>query len=185
MNELKTIINSDFVSPSDNFVRLYASQVYNGRLTEKMMEHFKELTIRSVSALLNDIITQRLQSALKKEEEEQKAIEQVIIIPAPKVETTEEESFAFLIVKAMLAKSIEPARIFMRDAQSYCSIILDDNNRKPLIRLYFNGGKKQIGFFDISKNETKINIESLEDIYKYSENINAIAQSYLSGNSGN
>ena len=26
----------------------------------------------------------------------------------------------------------------MRDAQSYCAVLLDDNNRKPLCRLMFN-----------------------------------------------
>jgi predicted type IV restriction endonuclease len=171
MNDLKAKILSDLNNPGEQFVKLYASQVYSGRITEKVYEQFKDLTSRSTTSLLNDIVTQRLQSALKKEEVEQKALESNQTIQTQKIETTEEEIYSHIIIRAILAKNIDPSRVFLRDAQSYCSIILDDNNRKPIVRLYYTSGKKQIGIFDSTKNETKYQIEKIEDIYKFSDQL--------------
>ena len=63
------------------------------------------------------------------------------------VVATEEELEAFHIVKAILRKSVELKRIAARDVQSYFGILLDDNNRKPICRLYFNTSRKSIGIF--------------------------------------
>ena len=84
-----------------------------------------------------------------------------------KINTTEEELEGFLIVKTILRQKIPATRVTYRDAQSYFAIFLDDNNRKAVCRLYLNGGKKFIGLFDENKNETKNEIETLDDIFKY------------------
>ncbi|MEA5046715.1 MAG: restriction endonuclease, partial [Petrimonas sp.] len=69
-------------------------------------------------------------------------------------------------------------RIFERDTQSYYNILLDDNNRKPICRLYLNTSKKYIGTFDENKKETKHPIESIDDIYKYENEIYSIVKKY-------
>ena len=53
----------------------------------------------------------------------------------------------------------------MRDAKKYCAIFLDDNNRKPVARLFFNGRQKYIGLFDEHKNCTRQPIDNLNEIY--------------------
>ncbi|MFA6260368.1 MAG: type I restriction endonuclease [Bacteroidia bacterium] len=182
LNELRVLISRDLSAPSDGFVRLYASQAYSGRLTEKAMEQFKDYTTKACTALLNDLVTARLQSALKKEEESMVA--EAPVAP-PRIETTEEEMFAHIIVKAILAKELDPSRVFMRDAQSYCSIILDDNNRKPLARLYFNGTKRQVGLFEAGRSEVKYQLERVEDLYTYSDKLLSCVQSYMSNSNIN
>lgn len=62
-------------------------------------------------------------------------------------------------------------RITYRDAQSYFAIFCDDNNRKPICRLYFNTSNKQIGIFDKEKKEFKFKIKSLDDIYELQQNL--------------
>ena len=53
----------------------------------------------------------------------------------------------------------------MRDAKSYCAILLDDNNRKSLVRLHFNGvTTKYVGTFS-GKDEQRHLISDLTDIY--------------------
>jgi len=59
------------------------------------------------------------------------------------------------------------ARVVMRDTKSYCGILLDDNNRKPICRLRFNYSQKYLGIFDKDKNEERITLTALEDIYKH------------------
>lgn len=84
-----------------------------------------------------------------------------------KVETTEEELEAYRIVVAILRRKVQIDRIVYRDTQSYFGILLDDNNRKPLCRLHFNGNKKYIGIFDSDKKELRNQIDKLEDIYQF------------------
>ena len=89
---------------------------------------------------------------------------------------------AFRIVRAILCEVIDPKRIVMRDAKSYCAILFDDNNRKPICRLRFNSlSKMSIGLFN-DKEENIINIDDLSVIYKYGDQLKKTATSYLNLN---
>lgn len=175
MNELKSLINIEFQSPTEGFVRHFAKQIYQGVLTAKIMEQFSGLTKKSIQQYINDLITERLKSALKKEnEDEQKAVDkEPSTMPLDskdaKVETTEEEREGFMIVKTILRQKTRAERIVYRDAQSYFAILLDDNNRKTICRLYLNGSKRYIGTFDDQKKETRNEILTVDDIFKYAE----------------
>ena len=50
-------------------------------------------------------------------------------------------------------------------------ILIDDNNRKPICRLWFNTKQKYIGVFDENKEETRIPIDSVIDIYQHADKI--------------
>jgi len=174
MNELKHLLNKELTEPSEDFVRHFAKQVYPNKVTVKVLEQFTELTKKSIQHYISDLITDRLKTALSKEDEKSK-IDNSSEISAEqnledisKVNTTAEELEGFLIVKTILRQNIPATRVTYRDAQSYFAIFLDDNNRKAVCRLYLNGGKKFIGLFDENKKETKNEIETLDDIYKYS-----------------
>ena len=95
-----------------------------------------------------------------------------------KINTTEEELEAFLIVKTILRQKVPATRVTYRDAQSYFAIFLDDNNRKAICRLYLNGGKKYIGTLDENKKETKFEIGTLDEIFNYSEILLKTAELY-------
>ena len=56
----------------------------------------------------------------------------------------------------------------MRDTKSYCGILLDDNNRKPICRLRFNHSQKYLGVFS-EKTENRIEIDHVDDIFKHAE----------------
>lgn len=175
MNELKLLIGVEFQNPSEGFVKLFAKQIHRGMLTAKVVEQFAVLTRKSIQQFINDLITERLKSALKKENDaEQTAtdIETPVITPDAKgtlVETTDEEKEGYMIVKTILRQKIKPARIAFRDAQSYFAILLDDNNRKTICRLYLNGSKKYIGTLDDQKKETKSEILTVDDIFLFSD----------------
>ena len=185
-NELKTMIANELKSPSDGFVRFFASQAYTGRLTDKVVFQFADFVRKSVHQVVSDMITDRLKSALNQEKETAaqqaekeaaKSLEAEAVEKTP--ETTTEEIEAFFIVKSILRQKIDSNRIGYRDAQSYFTILLDDNNRKAICRLYFNTSKKYIGVFDSSKKEAKNEIFDLDDIYKYSEQLIATVETYL------
>lgn len=173
--ELKAIIAKEFANPSPDFVKFFSKQVYDGMITSKLLEQFTSLTKKSISNYINDLISERLKSALKSEEteviESDKSVDNA---PAEKEEdnkvvTTEEEMESYRIVKAICRQKVDVARIVYRDAQSYFAILLDDNNRKPICRMYFNTATKYVATMDENKKDVKHAIESLDDIYKYSE----------------
>lgn len=57
-------------------------------------------------------------------------------------------------------------------------ILLDDNNRKPICRLHFNRTQKYLGLFDDSKNEERIPIDELNDIYNYEDRLKGTVLRY-------
>ena len=84
--------------------------------------------------------------------------------------TTDEEIEGFFIVKSILREIIDHKRITHRDAQSYFAILLDDNNRKTICRLYL-GNKKYLVILDENKKEIKHEISELDEIYSHSEKL--------------
>jgi hypothetical protein len=66
MNELKALINIEFQSPSEGFVRHFAKQIYQGMLTARLIEQFSGLTKKSIQQYINDLITESLNLPLKK-----------------------------------------------------------------------------------------------------------------------
>lgn len=82
-------------------------------------------------------------------------------------------------MKAIVSEIVDPIRVFHRDTKSYMGILLDDNNRQPVCRLHFNSEtNKYLTLFDESKNGVRVDIDSVEDIYKYGKKIKAVASSY-------
>ncbi len=172
--ELKNILTQELSNPSPEFVKHFAKQVYPSVITAKILEQFTNLTKKSVQQYISDLITDRLKSALTIEKEADKEANAVLAIEAPteaasKVVTTEEEIEAFMIVKSILRQKVLASRICYRDAQSYFAILLDDNNRKSICRLYLHGNKNLIGIIDEQKKEVKHELVSLDDIYKFSD----------------
>ncbi|EAY9833078.1 restriction endonuclease, partial [Salmonella enterica] len=94
------------------------------------------------------------------------------------ITTTMDEIEGFHIIKAIARTVIDAPRIVHRDTKSYFGILIDDNNRKPLCRLHFNRTQKYIGLFDLEKNETRHPIETLDDIYAFSNELKATAALY-------
>lgn len=181
-NELRALLSAEFANPSPDFVKHFAKQVYPGMITAKVLEQFTNFTKKSIQQNISDLITDRLKTALTKEDEvskEQEALQAAIEkTNEPKIVTTEEELEGFMIVKTILRQKIGVQRITYRDAQSYFAILLDDNNRKPICRLMLDGAKKYIVIFDENKKEIKNEIITLDDIFKYESALTGTIDNY-------
>lgn len=180
--EFKVLIHNEMASPSDALVRHFAKQVYGGMLNARMMEYFTGLVRKSFLHYVSDQITERLKTALGQEAELPQttiSLEPVeLVTKAPSVMTTAEELEGYYIVRSMLRPHVESSRLVHRDAQSYFAILLDDNNRKPICRLHFNGGKRYIGFVGDDKKEVRYEIESLDDLYQYESQLTQSLKQY-------
>ena len=83
-------------------------------------------------------------------------------------------------MKSILKGHVDLSRVIYRDTLSYFGILLDDNNRKPIARLYFNGGKKYLSVFGADKKEEKISVSLVDDIFEHKDKIIASVKNYLS-----
>ena len=75
-------------------------------------------------------------------------------------------------------EEVDPKRVFIRDVRTYCGIVLDDNNRKPICRLWFNTSKKYVGLFDEHKKEERVPIGDLDEIFGLADRLKATVRAY-------
>ena len=181
VSQIKKEIASQFSKPDDDFVKFFASRVYEGMITQKVREQFAELTRKAVAQFLSDQVNDRLKSAMSGALQPSYSATAPASSEAPaeqldepaddKVMTTLEELEGYHIVKAIVRSVVDAKRIIQRDTQSYFGILLDDNNRKPICRLHFNRMQKYIGIFDQEKTETRHPISSLDEIYDFADQL--------------
>jgi hypothetical protein len=186
LSTIRKTLERQFNEPDEEFVRwLFGTANPNGRFVQSAKENFTALVRTALAGLVRDRVTERLQSALRHDADNDGASNSLSPSSADAsaeastegvpegsghIVTTEEELQAYQIVRAIVCSDVTLDRIFYRDAQSYFSVILDDNNRKTICRLHFNGQKrKYIGLFDADKKETKYPIENVDDIYKLAD----------------
>ncbi len=172
-NQLMARFAAEIDEPSEAFVKVLADPVYEGRFTAATMEKFRGLVLTSIRAYISDAVDRRLRSALEKnaEAEQQAKVEAESVAEEPEIVTTAEELQGLYIVRAILGDMIPSARISPRDVRSYFGILLDDNNRKPICRLWFNGNKKYLGVFDATKREVRIEVSGPDDLFSHAAKI--------------
>ncbi|CAK01003.1 hypothetical protein BM1374166_00518 [Bartonella tribocorum] len=176
---IKQNIQKEIENPSEGFVRVACADVYEGRLTANVLEMLTGVTKNAFREVISDAVKSRLSSALQTttETDKQDNIATSIGNEHARI-TTEEEVEGFMIVKAIAREVISADRIVIRDAKSYCAILIDNNNRKPLVRLHFNRKRKQLALFDTDIDE-KVGIETLDNIYDFADRIRETAKKYL------
>ena len=185
IGQIKREIAAQFASPGDEFLRFFIARVYDGTITARVREQFQPLLNKAISQYTADLVNDRLKSAITGV-----GATMPIVISTPpspvsavmpveptegdegdevRVVTTEEEMEGYFIVKSIIRPVVESSRIGHRDTQSYFSILLDNNNRKPVCRLHFNREQKYLGILDQDKKETRHPIANLDEIYGLAE----------------
>ncbi len=186
-SEIQKVFAAQFESPDEDFVRFFFAKVVpGGKFVASAKEQFTLFVGKAFQQFISDKVSGRLKTALQSESVEVKVEHQT---PEPSeleeaddngIVTTEEELEGFRIVRAVVCQTIDPDRVHHRDTKSYMGILLDNNNRKSICRLWFNTRQKYIGLFDESKKEIRKPIETLSDIYKFSAELNAAIVNYES-----
>ncbi|MFH5773601.1 type I restriction endonuclease [Paracoccus sp. NGMCC 1.201697] len=167
--------------PDDDFVRLVGRQIYEGSITKGVAELLRPAIQAALDEIIRDRIQDKLSITLRPEatQSQTQPVDGGASDPESEIHTTDEEREAFMIVRAIGAKHVPIERITIRDAKSYCAILMDDNNRKPICRLYFNSSTtKNLGVFDAEKAETKVRVTSPSDIYQHVSAIEAAIKAY-------
>lgn len=188
--EIKSILNSEFSSPTAEFVRFFARQTYtSGQITSKVIDMFTPLVKKSISSVINDIISDRLNTAIKNGEQDADALLASVNPPTENSEeklpdgvvsidkesgavTTQEELDAYNIVRSILRKSVDFSRITYKDYKSYFVVNVDNSEWSWICRISIGARKKRIGIpMEHYKSCEWIQIDSIDDIFKYADRL--------------
>lgn len=171
---IKQLLFQQFSSPTDDFVKYVLSEVYDGVKTQKMVESFKPIIKKAFSQFMNELINDRLQTAIKNEDvvQDDKDVEEPQ--PTSNIITTDEEIESFFIIKSILHEYLTEVdhKLTYKDTQTYFGILLDGNTWKCVCRLYLSEQRKKIIFPKIEKSYY---LKSIDDLYAFKDElINAV-----------
>lgn len=171
--QVREIIAQSFENPPEEFIKYFIRQIYDGMITKNVYDKYEALIKQGIKDRLSEMVHDRLQSAINGTP----LPEEVEAEPPTGIVTTQDEMEGHRIVQAICSELVDPARIIIRDTKSYLNILLDDNVRKQICRLYLNASKWYIATFE-EKSENKQPIENLRDIYKHKAQLLAAIQRY-------
>ncbi len=175
IKQFEEVIENEYRKPSDDFVRylLDKSGIYDGVKTAKVVERHKKTAIEAFNLFMSKVMKTSIEFSLQSEAEEENKNEIV---------TTLEELEGLAIVKVLLNGVIDISRVSYRDTINYFNVILDDNIRKTICRLYFNSSQKYIALMPDGK-EQKIPINNLNMIFELAkalkDRVEEIDRSYV------
>lgn len=194
IGQIKRMLAAEFKEPSTEFLRLFAAEFYAGRFTQHVREELAPLVVKAASQFINEQVNDRLKTALG-DDRTPATVGGSEATPPPEqspaeftepdsdaqsgIDTTEEELEGYRIVRAIVCSEVAASRVVGRDSKTYFAVILDNNNRKTIARLWFNRSKKYLGVFDDAKQETRLPIESPEDIYQHAAQIRQTVARFL------
>lgn len=93
---------------------MIAKEVNFGRLTQDRRKKFKKVMSRELEAILSNVVV------------DYRERDNPVI-------TTPEEIEGFYVVRSILSEKIDSERVAIRDRQSYCVILLDDNHHYTIV----------------------------------------------------
>lgn len=195
LNALNKYIKEQIREPEEEFVKFLIQQVYDGIRTKSTIDKFTPIIQKSIQQIINEKVNDKLNAALKTTGSEDTKImlddkETAHTEDGPVIEndsvsieddgivTTPEELECYSIVKVILKDTIEPTRVFYRDNRSYFNILLDDNIRKWIIRVYFESTRNYIMLNNANNDKERTVLDFIDpiDLLKYQEEIIQVAE---------
>lgn len=130
------------------------------------------------SSVSSTPITQSSKAESKNDEESESTDEKP---DDGEIVTTPAEIEAYTTVKIILRDQLDEERVFYRDNKSYFNVLLDDNIRKWILRVYFRKNRNWIELHDDA--DTQIDFVHPIDIYQNSEKIKDVVAHLTSDDS--
>ena len=189
--QVKELLNRNFQSPEDEFVRYFVKYTGDGKSSAKQIEQYRPIVKKSIAYVINDIIADRLNVAIKNENstdkqsedenacnneqtahpEAEKLTDGIVFQDKEKgIVTTQEEIDAYNIVRSILRQYVDVKRIQYNDYKSYFTVNLDGSTWWWICRFYLGKRKKQICFPQENYRSNEwVEIESIDDLFKHDD----------------
>lgn len=192
IGQLKRVLAAQFKQPEDDWVRFLTTRVYEGSFTQRVREQFVPLVVKAAGQFLNEQVNDRLKNALGGPDsyvsvssgapDAEPVPDERPVDAVGDIVTTDEEIEGYRIIRAIVCSEVPVSRVVSRDTKTYCGVLLDDNNRKPIARLWLNRAKKYLGVFDENKIETRLPIDDVQGIYAHADLLRRTVARYVEKN---
>ncbi|MFY9902679.1 MAG: type I restriction endonuclease [Trichococcus sp.] len=176
LNNLKIFLNDQMNTPSEEFTKYLVGEIYDGVKTKSTLDKFKPIIKKGLAQFINERVNEKLSAALNTSA----AAKEEIIEPIqsePEIITTAEEMETFTIVKIILKDTIQIDRLYYRDNKSYFNILLDDNIRKWIVRVFVYDNKIKMVLND--SNKTSYEISTPVDLMLHSNEIVNVVETLI------
>lgn len=186
LNNLKSYLLEQLNEPNEAFIKHVVSEIYDGVKTKATLEKFKPIVKKGLSQFIQEQVNEKLSAALNSSVETRIEPKPVVDVIDEKesnddseIITTPEELEAYTTAKVVLKDVVDPERVFYRDNKSYFNILLDDNIRKWIVRVYISSTNIiKLKFNDDEK--TVVEINSPIDVTLYKDKLISIVNTFIS-----
>lgn len=186
LSSIKTFLSEQVEEPTEEFTKYLLSEIYDGVKTKQTIDKFLPIVKKGLNQFISEKVNDKLSAALKSSvsiddtpvppaNDDEEKTEKSDIVRG--IVTTPEELETFTIVKIILKDAIDLERLYYRDNKSYFNILMDDNNRRWIIRVHINSSSKKIEL----NNDDKSVFEFTNpiDILSFQDAIVAVAQKFI------
>lgn len=172
---IKQVLKSNFTSPTDDFVKFILNcGVYDGVKTQNVIEKYSPLVKKCINLYINELVNDKIKSALSKEDEQHKDEVEEDIVESEDTEqiiTTEEEIESYYIVKSTLRNKIPTNRIFYKDTFNYFAVLIDNKVTKWICRIYLKEKVKYVIIPNDKKENIRYYFDDINEIYNLSDKL--------------
>ena len=186
--QIKDLLNKNFQQPGDEFTRYFVKCLNDWKSSSKLIEQYRPILKKSIASVINDIIADRLNVAMKTNEDKvietvseegtscEKTVETAKDLPngivfqdeEKGIITTQEEIDAYNIVRSILRQYVDEERIQYTDYKSYFTVNLDGSMWWWICRLSFKPYSKRICLpKENYESNYWLKIENINDLYKH------------------
>lgn len=164
------------------------TSVYTGVKTQSVMEKFRPILKKSLNGYINELMSDKIKSALDVNSDAQTEAETNTAataepVPEPEPEnrvvTTPEELEAFFIVKMLLKGTVSLEDLSYKDTINYISILYQGKVTKWICRFSLTSGHKILAIPDENKKEVRYTLNSIYDIDQYKDKLVEVVNRYL------
>lgn len=185
-NEIKRKFNEQLSNPSEDFIRYFINNLYNGRVTQSIIDKFRPIVKKSLNQYISETLNDKIKNALatddastNPQENPDNGSEETQENKESKIVTTQEELEAYFIVKNILKSIVSPDDITIKDTESYMNILYQGHSRKWICRLVLTNTQKILLIPDESKKGIPYILENLYDIEQYSKQLIEVLKRYI------
>ncbi len=182
-NEIKSFFSAELKAPSVDFVRFVAGKIYDGRITQAVIDRFTPIIKTSLNSYISELMNEKITAALKGEDTAAKVQtqeeNQVESVPESHIVTTNDEIEAYYAIRYMLHEIAPSNKITYKDTERYFGILYENNVRKWICRLRLDGSKKFFILPDENKNEVRYEIASVDDVFTYQNQIIEVVKRFV------
>lgn len=161
-NGIQSNLEKELSEPSHDFIKILAKGVFSNQSKGNQWKEFSEIAKK--------IIKEKFNKKTERQNISKKLYEDISDnhIKDEVYKASNEELKGFEIVCSILKEKISVNRIFWRNTTFFFRIILDDNRKKLICRLYFKNNEKHIELFHNGKEHPlKKALKNIEDIRLY------------------